>query len=97
MKPNADPASFTSPPVPVRIELTIERLVVDAPPGVRPELLRAEIERHLRTELETRAGQPAPEAGTRETLVSERSIQASRHPGSYAARIASNVTERIWE
>lgn len=97
MNPVSTHAGSPVSPAAARIELSIERLVIDAPPGVRPELLRTEIERHLQAEFEARAMGPAPTAGPRETIPSEQSIQASRHPGSYAARIARTVAERIWE
>lgn len=80
-----------APPV---VSLSIDRIVVDCPPGVRPGLLREEIERHLRAECERRTagGPPSPRPEPR----TPPRIHAARHPSDYAARIARAVADRLW-
>ena len=105
--PDASPASFAAPAAPAApaLELSIDRLVIDCPPGMRPDLLRAEVERQLLAECESRSsarGLPSPRpatptaAGKRVSPSSSPRIHASRQPADYAARIARAVADRLW-
>lgn len=93
--PETSHAPSARPAVPT-IHLSIDRLVIDCPAGLRAEALRAEVERHLHLECARRAADKLPAPAPASARVAPARIRASRQPADYAARIARAVADRLW-
>jgi hypothetical protein len=94
--PSAAPAAASVRPTVPAIHLSIDRLVIDCPAGLRAEALRAEVEHHLHLECARRAADKLPAPAPASARVAPARIRASRQPADYAARIARAVADRLW-
>lgn len=78
------------------VELRIDRLVVDAPAGIRPERLQLEVERCLREGVARAAETSPPPAGRKAGRAAGCTITLSGDTETLAQRIAGAVLKGVW-
>lgn len=82
-------------PAPAEVTVSIDRLVVECPPGMRADHLNEALRSRLEAVLAERAGKAMP-APARHPRISA-SVRAGGDPMDYADRIARRIVERIWK